>query len=218
MEEDNEARLWDEYINFRSARNRNKLFAFYLGWAKKISTIQFSRLGNTSLTWSDSVQIGSLALLESLERFKPTMGVPFEGFAIKRIKGALFNEAARGRRVDGNHVVDFVDEAQVNSDFDAFVDSVLDIAYSGLLEVVSRKSVGNMDELLENFIGYREEVFVQEAVSSLPEEMRFIIESHYFNCLTFVQIAEILGLSRARVSQLHRKALHCLRKQVGDIS
>ena len=42
-----------------------------------------------------------------------------------------------------------------------------------------------------------------------------MIRQHYDNGLSFARIAEMLELSRGRVSQLHRSALTRLRKRIG---
>jgi RNA polymerase sigma factor FliA len=53
------------------------------------------------------------------------------------------------------------------------------------------------------------------AVAELPDQYRRIIQYHYFNGLRFDQIAGILGLSRARISQLHQAALARLKETLG---
>jgi RNA polymerase sigma factor for flagellar operon FliA len=54
-----------------------------------------------------------------------------------------------------------------------------------------------------------------EAMHNLPEKEAIIVRQHYENGLSFSQVAELMGLSRGRVSQLHRSALDRLRKKIG---
>ncbi len=54
-----------------------------------------------------------------------------------------------------------------------------------------------------------------KAVEKLPEREASIIINHYEHGLSFTQIAELLGLSRGRISQLHHAALTKLRKKIG---
>jgi RNA polymerase sigma factor FliA len=53
-------------------------------------------------------------------------------------------------------------------------------------------------------------------VARLPERDQKIVHYHYFNGMRFEQIAELLGVSKPRVSQLHRGALTKLRDELGD--
>jgi RNA polymerase sigma factor for flagellar operon FliA len=47
--------------------------------------------------------------------------------------------------------------------------------------------------------------------ADLPEREAKIIRHHYFQQVPFDDIAESLGLTKGRVSQLHRRALMMLR-------
>ncbi len=53
---------------------------------------------------------------------------------------------------------------------------------------------------------------ILDLVNSLASQERKVIQSHYFQEVTFEEIAESLRLSRGRVSQIHRKALSHLRE------
>ena len=61
------------------------------------------------------------------------------------------------------------------------------------------------------------QVRLQEAVAHLPLREQKIIRYHYFHRLNFEHIADILNLSKGRVSQLHRSALNELRRRIGTI-
>jgi RNA polymerase sigma factor for flagellar operon FliA len=50
-------------------------------------------------------------------------------------------------------------------------------------------------------------------VEELSEPGRTIIRRHYFDGMQFSAIAELVGLSKGRVSQLHARALADLRKR-----
>ena len=51
-------------------------------------------------------------------------------------------------------------------------------------------------------------------IGRLSERDQTIIRQHYFNGLTFEQIGSLLGVTRARVSQLHRAAIDNLRRRL----
>jgi RNA polymerase sigma factor FliA len=55
------------------------------------------------------------------------------------------------------------------------------------------------------------EALIREVVERLPEKERMVITLYYYEEFTFKEIAEILNLSYARISQLHTKATYRLR-------
>jgi RNA polymerase sigma factor for flagellar operon FliA len=52
-------------------------------------------------------------------------------------------------------------------------------------------------------------VFVLEA---LPDRERMLIKYHYFQHFPFDRVAEMMEISKSRVSQLHARALKLLRE------
>jgi RNA polymerase sigma factor for flagellar operon FliA len=49
------------------------------------------------------------------------------------------------------------------------------------------------------------------AVAALPAQERRVLEGHYFQQQSFAGIADDLGLTRGRISQIHKSALSRLR-------
>jgi RNA polymerase sigma factor FliA len=45
-----------------------------------------------------------------------------------------------------------------------------------------------------------------------------VLRQHYETGLSFAQIAELLGVTRGRISQLHRSAIERLRKRIGTFA
>jgi RNA polymerase sigma factor FliA len=198
---DSELALWSDYCSSRSLENRNRLFQYYSLWAKKVASSQFALLRPAQVDWSDIVQNASLALIEVIDKFDNSRGVPFKAFAYPRIKGAIIDGLPKSEQIDSEEMREI--EEWTNSstlyfepegdEFNQFIDAVL-------------------DDPMNAYISLREEQKVVEAIDSLPSDLRFIIISHYNNYLTFSQIANEMALSRGRVSQLHKEALKQLRQ------
>jgi RNA polymerase sigma factor for flagellar operon FliA len=51
-------------------------------------------------------------------------------------------------------------------------------------------------------------------VAKLPARQQQVIRLHYFNGLQFVDIAEAMGITKGRVSQLHKEGLEQLRRML----
>jgi RNA polymerase sigma factor for flagellar operon FliA len=50
-----------------------------------------------------------------------------------------------------------------------------------------------------------------DAIAELPERMRIVIEGHFFQQRKMADIAQELGVTESRISQLRTEALHLLR-------
>jgi RNA polymerase sigma factor for flagellar operon FliA len=53
-------------------------------------------------------------------------------------------------------------------------------------------------------------------LASLPPREQLILRRHYHDGLGFDALAALLGLTKGRISQLHRSALATLRKRLGQ--
>ncbi len=53
-----------------------------------------------------------------------------------------------------------------------------------------------------------------EAIDWLPEREKLVVSLYYYDGLTLKEVAEILELSAARISQLHARAIHRLRSHL----
>jgi len=56
--------------------------------------------------------------------------------------------------------------------------------------------------------------WLEELLAKLPEDFQIVISCHYFRDLKFKEIAEILGVSESRISQMHAKALINLKRMI----
>jgi len=89
--QDNDLRVWREYVNTRDPKLKEELIRRYAPLVKYI----VSRMGITlprGFDEEDLVSAGIMGLLEAIERFNPERNVKFETFASLRIKGAIVDE------------------------------------------------------------------------------------------------------------------------------
>jgi len=78
-----------------------------------------------------------------------------------------------------------------------------------LLEVLEDRGSPDPASLGERRAAQEE---VRQALRTLPERYRIILEMHYFRELSLREIAGVLSLSPSRVSQMHNAALTRLRR------
>lgn len=208
-----ERELWRRYRDDGDPVARDYLFLRYLPWAKSVAAAVAKRLRWGVLDWSDHVQNANVGLLEAMNRFDLARGVDFIGYAKPRVRGAVFNgvrAAYRGvREVSGTDPYsdrleslggDSVDDALA-----AFVDTVVGLGLGAMLEV-SEPSMGDVN----TFEQYDD--LLRDALIDLPDRQREILMKHYFMQVQFQEIAHSMGITKGRVSQLHKAALGSLRQ------
>lgn len=218
---------------------REELRALHLPYARVVAATYYGRRYSDEVEFGDYLQYASIGLLEALERFDPQRGAQFRTFAARRMHGAILNgieclsekqqqivarqrlqreradavrqiaEAAAGdapARLAGERLCAYVAEVGIG------------LALAWLLEGTAMVE----QERTEAVPFYRSAEIRQarerllHAVEALPAQERAVIRNHYLQEISFEDIAADLGVTRGRISQIHRQALARLRSVVGD--
>ncbi|MCX8229845.1 MAG: sigma-70 family RNA polymerase sigma factor [Planctomycetota bacterium] len=87
-------RLWDEFRNKGCLNARNALVEFYRGHASRVAHRVKARLPR-SVDVGDLTSAGDVGLIQSIQSFDPSRGVPFEAFCAHRVRGAIIDELRR---------------------------------------------------------------------------------------------------------------------------
>lgn len=190
---------------------------------------------------ADLVSVGMLGLFEALERFDPDRGRPFERYAIARIKGAILDElracggmprsywvrrrtvskvaASLGHTLGRQPAPGEVSAASGMSVSEVREASLGPVADPAVLDGLSCDDAARLGlpapgdpEQSAVDADARHRLLV--AVDRLPDRIHRVIDWHYREELTFAQIAERLGVTETRVSQLHAAALRELRRRL----
>lgn len=189
------------------------------------------------VTRDELASAGYLALTQAAIGYDPETGVPFSRYAAIRIKGALIDElrsmdwVSRGTRrkireytktveqitaslkrvplreeiaaalgIDVSEVEEIADHARVK---------VLSVdAYDGTLADVLPAKEPSPEASALNSERY---VYLREAVSALPERLKHVVEQVFFQEMPVAQVAEELGVTASRISQLRSEAMVLLR-------
>ncbi len=222
------ADLWNRHLSNGDSAARQNLIENYTGLVRKIAGSMYSRRFRDHIEFNEYFQLGVVGLIESVDRFDPDKGATFETFASYRIRGSILNglEKSSELRSQGSYRqrllkdrVTLLTKEQSSSDlFDEMVDLTLGLAIGFMLEDTGlfssqEKSLedsayksGNLQQLREHLL---------RAVDTLPERESQIIRYHYLQGARFDDVARLLGVSKGRVSQLHKRALQRLRDCLG---
>lgn len=212
--------LW-RTLRAGDAGARELLVARYRPWAEMLADRIHRRVAGMRIPREDLRQSASLGLLEAMSRFDPARGIPFAGYAISRVRGAVFNEVRQfsaGRVSPEGAVfrerlqsVRGGQQADDDSPLDQLVDEIVGLGLAFLLDGEAAQADAQLCTAQE----YAERSLIntrlQRALQRLPERSRLLIHAHYFEHLPFKTLAERLGVSKGRVSQLHHAALLDLR-------
>lgn len=186
---------------------------------------------------ADLVSAGALALVRAARGYDETTGVPFARYASLRIKGALIDELrgmdwiSRGARRRARQVTEVADQLtgalgraprrdelasamgvgveEVDFARSAAEVRVLSIdGYDGALaETVVSTGISPEESLLAD----ERLTFLRAGVSSLPERLRYVVEELFFHDRAVADLAEELGVTQSRISQLRTEALGLLK-------
>ncbi|WNO11328.1 sigma-70 family RNA polymerase sigma factor [Teredinibacter sp. KSP-S5-2] len=199
-----------------SVKNRNRIFELYFPWCRQIAGSIYKNYQHYLLDWEDFLGICSVSLLESIDKYDSSMNIPFKGYAYPRMKGSILNairdltkkERAFSKRKEKNDDLVNYYEKKEDDPLTIIADLTVDIALGMLIE----SSSDSQNSLCNYYIAAETNRKLFEIVESLPEKIRFIIKSYYYQQLSFKDIAELLNLSNARISQIHKEALKSIRR------
>lgn len=228
-----EASLWRRLRFEAEGECRETLFNRYVALARLLARRQSSRDATLRAERVELEQFAFEALLQSIDRYDPLRGIPFIAFARRRILGAIADGIARlsevgaqlrsRRRLEQERLRSLADaESDLGPQDDALArlsNLTMGLALGLILEGTSLFTNGaeadpspNPYESLE----WRQvQARLARAVDRLPAKEAAVVRQHYNHGLSFTKIAQLLELSRGRVSQLHAAALGRLRKRMG---
>lgn len=227
-----EAALWRAFKADGSSKAREKLFMLYLPLSRQIARRHFFNRRGGDIELPDLNQLASAGLLEALDGYDPDRGVPFSGYARRRIAGSVldgiaktselreqlsFRNRMRTERIRSLGEAD-PDGLSADEAMRALIDLTVGLALGFMLE---ENAFAATDETASRETSAYESLAWKELVQrlvgevgDLPDREQAIIRQHYFNALTFDQIGGLMGITKGRVSQIHKGAIALLRKRL----
>lgn len=219
-----EQTLWLRWRQERTPATRDALIVHYSPWARQVARDVFLRVYLMRDAWHDCVQNALMGLMEAIERFDPERGVAFQPFARLRVRGAVFDGLrvlrnvhlelgydAPGRGALARERVASFEEDRSDDPLEAFITTTVGLGLGFLLDMQSMPGRIQPPDAYAELEKAELSATVSESLDLLPERERAIVVLHYYHQLSFVDIADQLGVTKGRVSQLHKRALERLR-------
>jgi len=173
------------------------------------------RVPTGALMGRDDIESAALiGLIDAVDRFDPERGVPFEGYAGLRIRGAILDEL---RRLDDHtrgerrraRTVAAGNEPEIG-------------AYGATLSLDMLLETGDRDWAAEDdstdaYDHQDLRMRVESALECLPPRQREVLARYYGDSLTLRESAVKMGISEARACQLHGRAILNLRRELAAL-
>ena len=224
-----EASLWRRFRFERELRCREQIFSRYRPLARSLAVRHLRVRPRNGVEQGDMEQFAYEGLLRAIDRFDPLRGVPFGAFARRRIIGSIADGASQmtemdaqysyRRRAENERVRSIGIDAATADPVRALAELAVGLAIGLMLEGTNLIEPGNGADHRPNAyesLAWRElQVQIAREIARLPERESVIVRQHYENGVSFTHIAQLLGLSKGRVSQLHASALAKLRARIG---
>ncbi len=223
-----EALLWVRLRFEERQEAREPLFNRYASFARSVA-LRVRPWGQRA-TVKDAEQWAYAGLLQAIDSFDPLRGSRFESFAKPRIAGSVRDGLAKSseieaqwsyRRKQERDRLRTVKEGQKGGDQDP-IETLGEIAaclavglmLDGTRLMGGEESPDPTPSAYESLEWRQTLALLAREVEQLSPSEATVIRQHYVHGLTFTHVAELMGLSRGRVSQLHTGALTKLRKRI----
>lgn len=225
--------LWKRLAETADAEARGQLIELHLPLARAIAASLYGSRVADDAEFADYMQYATLGLIEAVDSFDWRRGVQFNTFATYRIQGAIrngivnFSErreqvglAVRLKKERLESLQQKDEAAPRRQRGRALVREMADIAVvwalSYLLEgsgMLAPRTEANYVEQFYDGLQLRQlKDRMVSLVDALPDQERRVVKYHYFQNLEFTEIARIFGVTKGRISQIHKRAMVLLRE------
>ena len=189
----------------------------------------------------DLYQLGCLGFLKAVRGFDPTLGYQFSTYAVPKIAGEIRRflrddgavKVSRGLRELGGALRAARDRLRETLGREPTLSELSQETGLGPEEIAAADTANapvqslqaEMGEglTLEQTIGDEgmeegvlERLALREAIRTLPDRERQVVELRYFRGLTQERAARVLGVSQVQVSRIEKRAMEKLREKLGS--
>lgn len=223
-----EAMLWARLRLEKRQDAREPLFNRYAAFARSIA-VRLRPWGQAA-NIQDAEHWAYSGLLQAIDSYDPLRGFPFRAYAKPRIAGSVRDGLSRSgeleaqwahRRRQERERLRSLKQRRTGGEQDP-IEALGEIAAClaiGLMldgtRIMGGDDVPDPAPSAYDSLAWRQtQVALEREVERLSPSEVTVIRQHYVNGLPFVQVAELMGLSRGRISQLHTAAIDKLRKRL----
>ncbi len=212
----------------KSVKHRLAIFEENKAVAQTIAKSIYSKRKANDAEYLDYLHYAFIGLMEAVDRYDDTKPASFKTYASYRIRGSVLNglekfsehreQMSFKQRLRQDRVKSLGKELRSttkNGLFEEMVELTLGLAIGFILEgaytTQAQNDVDQGDAVYNKYTESKNKESLLNFVKLLPENERIVIQFHYFYHTSFVDIANILKLTKGRVSQIHNSAIQKLK-------
>jgi RNA polymerase sigma factor FliA len=199
------------------------------------------------LDTDDLYGAGALALVQAAQSFDPTLGVPFARFASTRIRGAMIDQmrqrdwatrSVRSRARALSAVSEELTQALHRLPTDAELAAASGLSEAEVRSVqegTDRAALLSLDPLASDdeglgahlvdhsprpddaLVAAERSGYLRDAIAELPERVRMVVTGYYLEHRPLTELADELGVTQSRASQLRAEGLDLLREALSRL-
>ena len=232
VETGGEQLLWQRHLRQRDPAAREELILLHLAYAKGLAGSLYRQHAIRDVEFHDYVQWATLGLIEALDRFDPTRGAQFRTYAHARILGAVRNglehaselreQIGLHRRLNAERLAAAKGDRKLAVSPEssqrllgemAEVSAAMMLAFmldeTGMLQ---NENDALPDGCYDSLAFKHEQRRIRDLLTYLTPREQSVMALHYLQGMTYQDVAQILGITKGRIAQLHEQALVKLRK------
>ncbi len=240
-------KLWQEYFNNKTIELKNELVLSYTNLVKRIVLRMLPKYEGHS-NFDDMLSNGILGLMDAVEKYDLKRNVKFEHYASMRIKGEIIDQIRRQdwapsslrRKIKTiSNAYSELENRFFREPTELEVAQYLEISHEDFKKTVQKahmfnivhfeemmsknsfsvSSISDKGETVEQQIEKKEmKTILGKMIDGLPEKEKLVITLYYYEEMTLKEIAEIIGVSESRISQIHSKVLLKLRSKIKEVN
>jgi RNA polymerase sigma factor for flagellar operon FliA len=207
----------------------------YMPLVKKIASSIYKKI-NFAVELDDLVQSGSIGLMDSFHRYVSTDKAKFETYASTKIRGSILDQLRKDdhltqedrqlyKSIEAETKSLISKNSKKPSDIEVAKSCGIDL--EAYFKVINRNHINSFVSIEENeevfevkddsetpdLIFQRKELVkrIAEKISLLSEKEQILMQLIYVEDLDAKEVAYIMDISPARVSQMHSKAIQNLK-------
>ena len=233
--------LWEQYYQDKSVDLRNELVMHYIDQVKSIVLRMIPTYRGYS-SYDDMLSCGVLGLMDAIEKYDPAKNVKFEYYAAMRIRGEIIDNIRKQdwapsslrRKIKAiNCATNELENMYSRTPSDEEIAKYLGMDEEEVQKTLEKSHMFNIiyfeemaqddhlwesadpDESMEEKVEGSEMVeLLGGFIEGLSEKERMVITLYYYEEMKLKEIANLLGVSESRASQIHSKAVMVLRSKM----
>jgi len=237
-------KLWEKYKKGKTVEAKNELVMLYIGQVRSIVSRMMPVYKGYS-SYDDMLSCGILGLMDAIDKYDVSKKVKFEYYAAMRIKGEIIDNirkqdwapsSLRRKIKTISNACNELEHEYQRAPTDREIAEFLGMKEEEVQKTLEKAHIFNIvyfeemtqdnhqwecagsDVTMEEKLEDSEMVKVLGGlIEKLSEKERLVITLYYYEEMTLKEIAQVLGVSESRVSQIHSKAVMMLRSKMDAV-